>query len=53
MKKAPSGAVISIESTATVRTIFPQESPIVRGIEPDRPACHTTKPEYAEAINRR
>lgn len=34
MKKAPSGAVISIESTATVRTIFPQESPIVRGIEP-------------------
>ena len=28
-------------------------SVIVRGIEPDRPACHTTKPEYAEAINRR
>ena len=25
-------------------------SVIVRGIEPDRPACHTTKPEYAEAI---
>ncbi len=34
MPKAPSGAVISIESTAIVKTISPQGSPIAKGSDP-------------------
>ena len=34
MKNAPRGAAIRIATTATVKTIFPQESPIARGTPP-------------------
>ena len=34
MRNAPKGAVIRIESTATVSTIFPQASPMDRGTPP-------------------
>ena len=34
IKNAPSGAVNKIAHTATVNTIFPQDNPIAKGIEP-------------------
>lgn len=34
MPRAPMGAVISMASTATERTIWPQSNPIARGTEP-------------------
>ena len=34
MHIAPNGAVIKIETTATVKTTLPQDSPIARGIVP-------------------
>ena len=46
MPKAPNGAVIKIDSTATVRTICPQANPIASG-SPPIAACTVALGMYA------